>query len=219
MIPLKLLAVADDAKILTDLALAVEHGDFETSVSLARDWSEHSEYESIPAQACTSLFLLAVGRKYEAIEIYNHLRDQLDSFVTPELKSIYVQVMNQALESNEICQSLDYNELNFLIDPLDCKRRFKGWKIKSFLGAIIYTAGLIVTPFNPGVGVSMMTTAAGYLLDGTLGYMDENNRDVEDSNEIPPPDYQSYFVALEHPRVARRSQGECLDHLVSSSAV
>jgi hypothetical protein len=100
------------------------------------------------------------------------LAPQLEISVVPELQSAYFKLLH--LVKEEIRQEvLGYKKWGHCSLPTyECRR---GWKIKCFMGAIGYTAGLFIVPFNPALGFSIISAAGGFILDGALGALDEQD--------------------------------------------
>jgi len=157
-------------EIFNDLARSVECGDFENSLNLTEYWDTSFPEDTIHAKACTSLFLLMNGKEKEALKIFHSIEGNLNYHLSPEMAESYLTIFHSFLSDEE--QFLLQDLYNFSTDPYSCK--FRGWKIKSVFGAILFTAGLVVAPFNPGAGRTIMLTAAGLMFDGTLSSMDED---------------------------------------------
>lgn len=52
----------------------------------------------------------------------------------------------------------------------------KAWKIKAVIGAAMIGAGSIVSCVAPGVGVGIITTGVGLIVDGTAESIDDNDQ-------------------------------------------
>jgi hypothetical protein len=55
-------------------------------------------------------------------------------------------------------------------------------------------AGAVVTPFNPAIGISMMTTGASFVTDGTLGAIDEDDARKDSMRHAQKPKKQKLYL-------------------------
>jgi hypothetical protein len=119
---------------------------------------------------------LAQGKSDEFICLADQLVPQLEISVALELQSAYFKLFH--LVKKEMREEvLGYKKWELCSLPIcECSR---GWKIKCFMGAIGYTAGLFIVPFNPAIGFSIISTAGGFIIDGTLGALDEQDERKE----------------------------------------
>ena len=101
----------------------------------------------------------------------------------PELQEAYFKLVNLVLNSNQKNTIKDSAGFHCSATLYECKR---GWKIKCFLGAIGYTVGLFIAPFNPAIGISIISSAGGLILDGAIGAIDEkDDRSKNSVNQCP----------------------------------
>ena len=163
--------------LFSDLATSVEEGDYNRSLDFAYEWV--CEEPTLHSQACLSLFLLINKRVDDAQTIYFNIIDHIEEELSPELGGTYTKLFLSIAEQGTL--SLDDFPCNFNY-TYDCK--FRGWKFKNILGAVLFTAGLFVAPFHPAAGKDIMIVAAGIILDGTLNYKDE--ADDKKDREDPP---------------------------------
>ena len=78
-------------------------------------------------------------------------------------------------ESFRVVQNRFLRSLRYNWNPNEVILCSRGWKIKAVVGAILIGAGAVVTPFNPAVGTTMITTGASMVVDGTIGAVDEDD--------------------------------------------
>lgn len=162
--------------ILDQVGFAFEKEQFDKCAELVKSWGELYPEDKIHAEACYSLFVLAQGNFQEFIELYSPIMRELSFLSDSSLLEAYARIVETVLSSKreELRNLMGAYSCSF--GQFECRR---GWKIKCVLGALCYTAGLFIFPFNPPVGGALMTSAGGLMLDGTLSALDEQDERKE----------------------------------------
>lgn len=158
--------------ILNQVGWAFENNEFEKCADLAKTWAVLYPEDKIYAEACYSLFILAKGNVEEFVQIYNPIKCELSMQAAPHLLHAYNRIGEIVVTSQKEKLKNLMNKYECSFQNFECRR---GWKIKCVLGALCYTTGLFILPFNPAVGGALMTSAGSLMLDGTLGALDEQD--------------------------------------------
>ncbi len=153
--------------LIHEVALAFHNADFEMARNFSIQWAKNFEEDVIPAMACLSLSLCGEKKLPAANLVYQRVLFLMESQKFPSnVQQRYKKTMELALNNHD--QLLEDSYIVPELEP--CKFSLK---FKAVAGALIFTAGLFTTPFNPGIGTGLMTTGGGMILDSTLGYKDE----------------------------------------------
>jgi hypothetical protein len=182
-----LLATPKD-DLLANIVSQYENDEFQQCAALSFEWGQKYPEDIVHAQACYSASLLAQGDIEGFLELAFTLLPKIESLSLKNLEKVYRNLLYLAINENRTNCFFLHSMANY--SSSEAKR---GWKIKCLVGAIGYTAGLFILPFNPALGWAILGSAGGIIFDGTLSALDEQDEYREQQkNHAKPNEFLSW---------------------------
>ncbi|MCI5051936.1 MAG: hypothetical protein MRY21_02215 [Simkaniaceae bacterium] len=154
--------------ILQDFTKSFTLLDLREAHESLQKWEEIDNVDEHIVNSCRAFLYLIEGRSHDATRLF----EESIHFVSLEYEKI--QHLRKIFYENLDYFSLSNVAINYKIsDVVLCK---KAWKIKAVIGAVMVGVGTLVAVVSPGVGVGIITTGTGLLIDGTAESIDEYDR-------------------------------------------
>ncbi|MBF5059394.1 hypothetical protein [Candidatus Neptunochlamydia vexilliferae] len=167
LIPLCLFGSTKD-ELLSDFATHVVQDRFVEAHRFLNAWEAGYAEDFHTVNICRAFLLLRDSCLEEATYLFEeHFPSALAEGMSYSISYLFYGCLSQ-IESTLFKTSKCKSALPIVL----CKR---GWKIKAVIGAILVGTGAIVAAVNPAIGGSMITTGLGFVADGTIGSIDEQD--------------------------------------------